>query len=224
MRLKRIDNVRDNIAVSIHAPARGATLHRIHAPGHVLFQSTHPHGVRRLIGEGSNRLAMFQSTHPHGVRPSPSCVLGASNQFQSTHPHGVRRADDRVAEGGQGVSIHAPARGATQGIFGCDGASLVSIHAPARGATACTINFLILRLAFQSTHPHGVRPSRTASSDIVAPFQSTHPHGVRLTLLSGEAELDYVSIHAPARGATESAWEGLKLSMVSIHAPARGAT
>jgi len=78
---------------------------------------------------------------------------------------------------------------------------------------------------FQSTHPHGVRPS----SSIPAPqhnlcfnprtrtgcdvidsycyripeaFQSTHPHGVRRLELVRRKDDSYVSIHAPARGAT----------------------
>ena len=34
------------------------------------FQSTHPHGVRRLTQVMSLITLMFQSTHPHGVRRS----------------------------------------------------------------------------------------------------------------------------------------------------------
>jgi len=80
-------------------------------------------------------------------------------QFQSTHPHGARPGFYRAHVFAVGVSIHAPARGAT-GISaslrpyawfqstrphgarraGCSdarGDSHVSIHAPARGATQC---------------------------------------------------------------------------------------
>ena len=40
-----------------------------------------------------------------------------------------------------------------------------------------------------------------------------------------EPEIDeIVSIHAPARGATNSALRAVSRQMVSIHAPARGAT
>ena len=54
--------------VSIHAPARGATLTK----------------------EINKLEKMFQSTHPHGVRLHRLCVAIFLYQFQSTHPHGVR--------------------------------------------------------------------------------------------------------------------------------------
>ena len=57
-------------------------------------------------------------------------------------------------------------------------------------------------LAFQSTHPRGVRLVRLEEARAKAMFQSTHPRGVRL--VSGEAitPVVAVSIHAPAWGAT----------------------
>ena len=60
----------NDIAVSIHAPTRGATRGRISGIHvHYTFQSTHPHGVRlkRDTHEWTTPLK-FQSTHPHGVR------------------------------------------------------------------------------------------------------------------------------------------------------------
>ena len=82
--------------VSIHAPARGATRLRLRKPQRpprfnprtrtgcdcrgvvcmaheLLFQSTHPHGVRLKGDVADTHEAMFQSTHPHGVRPSVIC-------------------------------------------------------------------------------------------------------------------------------------------------------
>ncbi len=81
----------------------------------------------------SNRT--FQSTHPHGVRPGKRASRSMGFKFQSTHPHGVRREVWHVDFDSYGVSIHAPARGATRGKR-CEPAQrAVSIHAPARGAT-----------------------------------------------------------------------------------------
>ena len=99
--------------VSIHAPAWGATLMRPATTISILFQSTHPHGVRRPSP------MMIQSTVP----------------FQSTHPHGVRLRYILLHIFQDAVSIHAPAWGATNisTCFRCD--SIVSIHAPAWGAT-----------------------------------------------------------------------------------------
>jgi len=55
---------------------------------------------------------------------------------------------------------------------------------------------------FQSTHPHGVRLIKAATLGEQIEFQSTHPHGVRLEWELGGHKHMYVSIHAPARGAT----------------------
>ena len=78
-------------AVSIHAPAWGATSMDTVAPLASLFQSTHPRGVRRGYVILGYKPEKFQSTHPRGVRRSPRqpqfCVL---QLFQSTHPRGVR--------------------------------------------------------------------------------------------------------------------------------------
>ena len=78
--------------------------------------------------------------------------------------------------------------------------------------------------AFQSTHPRGVRPRLRQQARRWRKFQSTHPRGVRH--LDGERILlrALVSIHAPAWGATKSAYATTTPPPVSIHAPAWGAT
>ena len=54
--------------ISIHAPQWGATICQPLASAILLFQSTHPSGVR-LTDEASDVLdKVFQSTHPSGVR------------------------------------------------------------------------------------------------------------------------------------------------------------
>ena len=142
------------------------------------------------------------------------------------------------------VSIHAPTRGATNGVIGCVVLGGVSIHAPTRGATPqppkpCK------GFAFQSTHPHGVRQAHTTATRQTGQFQSTHPHGVRQDDInkSGLPQLfqsthphgvrriqqsypnrPYVSIHAPTRGATCALACFSSSTTVSIHAPTRGAT
>ncbi len=189
------------IRVSIHAPARGATV---------------------AIG-----------------------AVEADSQFQSTRPRGAR--------------LHFQA--------GLVAVGAVSIHAPARGATEADADLLDGCL-FQSTRPRGARPIAADLRDIVTLFQSTRPRGARrgITIyLSGVAcfnpraragrdgdaamvqLVDMVSIHAPARGATDTPrwtrhWKGsfnpraragrdntvyrftTNALGVSIHAPARGAT
>ena len=56
--------------------------------------------------------------------------------FQSTRPRGARLFVLVKDATGQGVSIHAPAWGATGVVLGLGQPVPVSIHAPAWGATA----------------------------------------------------------------------------------------
>ena len=147
------------VDVSIHAPARGATTDvgagepkpycfnprtrtgcdaiavAIDA-GTAMFQSTHPHGVRRRKWVGWDCAQGFQSTHPHGVRRKRREADMAKKPFQSTHPHGVRPDDALVASEiieFQSTHPHGVRRPNTLVIYGS--------------------------LMFQSTHPHGVRPA-----------------------------------------------------------------
>ena len=54
--------------VSIHAPTRGATFLLVFVSSFLLFQSTHPRGVRRTLERERALPSLFQSTHPRGVR------------------------------------------------------------------------------------------------------------------------------------------------------------
>ena len=76
--------------VSIHAPTRGATRVRTTDKTALMFQSTHPRGVRLYTIIISNNSIVFQSTHPRGVRHRIRRGKTSSNRFQSTHPRGVR--------------------------------------------------------------------------------------------------------------------------------------
>ena len=103
-------------AVSIHAPAGGATLPRhrnrrsadvsIHAPaggatdcsgkggGECMFQSTRPQGARRTSELGDAVASVFQSTRPQGARPCNTRCFTRGNKFQSTRPQGARPSLD----------------------------------------------------------------------------------------------------------------------------------
>ena len=144
---------------------------------------------------------VFQSTHPHGVRRSwpPQFPFYSSSFNPRTHT-GCDGAPEQNAPDIL-VSIHAPTRGATPPIRHKPRSVEVSIHAPTRGATP-DVGGTAANKAFQSTHPHGVRrifavstikisyvsihaPTRGATSGLInligidLTFQSTHPHGVR---------------------------------------------
>ncbi len=98
--------------VSIRAPARGATCRSgaDHRSG--LFRSAPPHGGRRCLASRSRISGMFRSAPPHGGRRTSGTVNIYVNGFD---PRPRTGGDvDRLCRGdGAGVSIRAPARGAT---------------------------------------------------------------------------------------------------------------
>gem|GEM_PF-1070528 len=143
------------------------------------------------------------------------------------------------------VSIHAPARGATDGERLSVGLGCVSIHAPARGATRPKrhlhsseqfqftlprgerqfhIEAIIRLIEFQFTLPRGERPSTNLSHPNKNKFQFTLPRGERP--LWSVPKASYQSFNSRSRegsdagGVTYACQQG----KVSIHAPARGAT
>ena len=100
--------------VSIHAPARGAT----------------------VDWEAQYKATIVSIHAPARGATAARVRLEALEKFQSTHPHGVRRCLRVIHLRQDVVSIHAPARGATINAISELGPYHVSIHAPARGATA----------------------------------------------------------------------------------------
>ena len=146
------------------------------------------------------RHTRFQSTPPHGGRPKIRILDSLQPCF---NPRPRMGGDITYMESARvlDVSIHAPAWGATYCGCICEPGKCVSIHAPAWGATQ-TPQTPDHAHQFQSTPPHGGRPSSTILRPCVL----------------------FVSIHAPAWGATYSDWRRCGEWFVSIHAPAWGAT
>ena len=102
------------MAISIHAPTRGATFKIIKCIFYAVFQSTLPRGERQqLTNNGKRTISHFNPrSHEGSDAGMPQKCKNLLN-----------------------ISIHAPTRGATS--FGdLDIARLnISIHAPTRGAT-----------------------------------------------------------------------------------------
>ena len=150
-----------------------------------------------------NRIPMFQSTRPRGARRQR--MSEPPRLPSSFNPRARAGRDSKAVESRSrldGVSIHAPARGATSSEL-CRRPWLhVSIHAPARGATSGG--------AYRCCTCAGFNPRARAGRD------STVSHRLRPCI--------DVSIHAPARGATLNINHAPDIGHVSIHAPARGAT
>ena len=126
-------------------------------------------------------MRQFQSTHPRGVRHESVEAMDAGYSFQSTHPRGVR-----LAVGERRIRLVR-----------------VSIHAPARGATRSKGCPLPNRTRFNPRTREGCDDSERTTLRNASKFQSTHPRGVRRVVCQDTARLVGVSIHAPARGATE---------------------
>ena len=143
------------------------------------------------------------------------------------------------------VSIHAPAEGATFSALFPESVDVVSIHAPAEGATFVST---VQRKHYACFNPRTRRGCDERSGVyLMTPkeFQSTHPQRVRQLPDFALRYFDYVSIHAPAEGATclilklnqtlsfnprtrrgcdAPHFRNNILHKVSIHAPAEGAT
>ena len=101
------------------------------------------------------------------------------------------------------ISIHAPAWGATASDDNPLYPMVISIHAPAWGATSDSADKFKSTL-FQSTLPHGERPSYKAASAYSRYFNPRSRMGSdRFMHIIGE--FSPISIHAPAWGATSAA-------------------
>ncbi len=197
-----------DVRVSIHAPARGATIARRLQPTMLEFQSTPPRGGRPaqplIVGEsavvsihapargataayrGRRRDHLFQSTPPRGGRPAAiSRLIGCQSSF-----------NPRPRAGGDAVIC----------VIDADGLD-VSIHAPARGATDVALDMQSRSTAFQSTPPRGGRPADPRRrSQRSTSFNPRPRAGGDAAAGSASSELLTVSIHAPARGATRWRW------------------
>ena len=232
--------------ISIHAPAWGATCSRSEVVAIFRFQSTLPHGERRVRerrGRGRCRISIHAPAW--GATAGSSFTYAVPLRFQSTLPHGERRP----LVGGRGdahrvISIHAPAWGATEGgvrmmtdiLFQStlphgerrirhtanQLGKRISIHAPAWGATNAILPSIVV-VSFQSTLPHGERRAWRVPVASTVRFQSTLPHGERLkdkkrvvSITNFNPRSRMGSDHPPGRVPPQG--------HISIHAPAWGAT
>ena len=78
---------------------------------------------RARVGRDENHLGgalwqkQFQSTRPRRARPSQAITRASIAEFQSTRPRRARRMLDVFNDCAIQISIHAPAWGATTGLF-----------------------------------------------------------------------------------------------------------
>ncbi len=145
-------------AISIHAPAQGATGHRVVFPPPVGFQSTLPHRERRR--SGFSRAALTRDFNPRSRTGSDGPTTPQTAGAGDFNPRSRTGSDRRLRT--------SPTKSLS-----------ISIHAPAQGATspACSTP---RKPEFQSTLPHRERHLTSLRSDVDKIFQSTLPHRERL--------------------------------------------
>ena len=127
-------------AISIHAPARGATAELMQA------KMTHTYFNPRSR-EGSDRQEITQqdigdiSIHAPARGATAEIERSDGSRIISIHApaRGATSMDTKMGLK-LTISIHAPARGATPLQCLCLFVLRISIHAPARGATGTTMN------------------------------------------------------------------------------------
>ena len=210
-------------AVSIHAPARGAT---------TASNASKPiNSFNPRARKGRDRESMRVRRRRHSFNPRAR----KGRDVVAAHLHAKRVVSIHAPARGatlcgcrtitvEVVSIHAPARGATRGHCQWSARDVVSIHAPARGATAGYFTGRKV-VMFQSTRPQGARPRYFRRCAVKSCCFNPRARKGRDCQLVPLPEVSVqVSIHAPARGATRAHRLDNDDCGVSIHAPARGAT
>ena len=135
--------------VSIHAPARGATPRRKPLPrGRACFNPRPRERGDQTVSAPNIRMRLFQSTPPREGRHEQKDKHPSSKKFQSTPPREGRLGCE--VDGFPAIEFQStpPREGRPSRNPGDRGAEPVSIHAPARGATdwrrrstSCLIRF-----------------------------------------------------------------------------------
>ena len=229
--------------ISIHAPAKGAT-GKLHPLWHRRkFQSTLPR--RERLNQHHWLLAdlAFQSTLPRRERRRTD---GSRRPRMYFNPRS-REGSDAICTSSCIVIKNFNPRsreGSDVSGFAVTVLLFISIHAPAKGATTA-LYLLLVRRQFQSTLPRRERLSAVYTALDHLLFQSTLPRrerrytdyklcrGYNFNPRSREGSDAFfsnswlsiqISIHAPAKGATEDMGVSLERAGISIHAPAKGAT
>ena len=166
-------------SISIHAPARGATLFRnvmqletqisIHAPAR---------GATKQAAAPFRNCSYF---NPRSREWSDGNDGTNGKDGKDFNPRSREWSDARGRGGGaaEGISIHAPASGATGDEYLELLPESISIHAPASGATVI-FPLSSCSVTFQSTLPRVERRRRRTQTKRLYRFQSTLPRVERL--------------------------------------------
>ena len=173
----------------------------LHQPLRSDFNPRTPVGCDAQWSFGRRLQMLFQSTHPSGVRRPSTRRASPTRHFNPRTPVGCDVPVLVLACIGDRISIHAPQWGATSAYHQSPAGALFQSTHPS-GVRPTDSAAIVRCKQFQSTHPSGVRPpsgdcGRSATADFnprtpvgcdsyrhhhnkrFHPFQSTHPSGVR---------------------------------------------
>ena len=209
-------------ALSIHAPARGATRHNF-----CIKSSPSSFNPRAREGRDRDRRGCGIYHGPFNPRAREGRDTRRSLRTielpLSIHAP-ARGATACARRNGRpyGLSIHAPARGATRSCVLHRALQRLSIHAPARGATRVGV-CIFGDGTFQSTRPRGARLPACMRTSSSCAFQSTRPRGAR-PYTDADTSLPQ-PFNPRAREGRDACHKIIRATLaLSIHAPARGAT
>ena len=168
------------LAISIHAPPRGATCPLVMPRRVTMPISIHapPRGATVLSMGFTKSMIISIHAPPRGATVSDAPAVYFQCSFQFT-PLREGRHGRNPRQYSRLISIHAPPRGATRICRGQPVGELISIHAPPRGATRKARERIIDGEISIHAPPRGA----------TGIAQAERPHGM-------------ISIHAPPRGAT----------------------
>ena len=208
--------------ISIHAPAKGATIAQINffIPIYISIHAPAKGATRlRHTLRGSKRISIHA---PAKGATSVSAILTRGSAFQSTLPRRERRAEPVR----RAFAAHFNPRSREGSDFlqrFVSGAPAISIHAPAKGATGSLPGRAAGRGYLNPRSREGSDAILVAISSIITHFNPRSREG-------SDAQIYYtivtvnISIHAPAKGATSGSSRSCASKYISIHAPAKGAT
>ena len=187
--------------VSIHAPARGATVRSRLRHGRTMFQSTRPRGARP-DGKRLPDTRLVSIHAPARGATSPVRTPMMRSVFQSTRPRGARRASV-CGQGPHWSSFNPRARAGRDAARRYSTIAASCFNPRARAGRDAS-------LASSGDASHCFNPRARAGRDttthlqvvVQEMFQSTRPRGARRVMAWTIEASDRVSIHAPARGAT----------------------
>ena len=188
------------LTISIHAPAKGATYSNLYFISKFVFQSTLPRRERPASSAFVPLLANFNPRSREGSDISMFLYCAIA-----------------------GISIHAPAKGATPFSFAQSFNSSYFNPRSREGSDGGAQGFYLAPQNFNPRSREGSDFLQCANCLCNVDFNPRSREGSDL-YGQGKTMALTISIHAPAKGATEK--YGLKAmqGMISIHAPAKGAT